>query len=58
MAKVDMTGDPQVAAAIKQLRSTAATLHQNRDSLRNVQQSRDSAVQSIDTLMQTMQGLV
>lgn len=58
MAKVDMTGDPQVAAAIKQLRSTAANLHQNRDSLRNVQQSRDNAVQSIDTLMQTMQGLV
>lgn len=58
MAKVDMTGDPQVAAAIKQLRATAAHLSKNKDGLRQVQQTRDNAVQSIDTLMQTMQGLV
>jgi len=58
MNRVNLSDDPKITNAIRDLQSLVGTYANNKDMLRSTQSIREKAVTQIDDLMSKMQGLV
>ena len=58
MNRVNLSDDPKITDAIRDLQSLVGTYANNKDMLRSTPSIREKAVTQIDDLMSKMQGLV